>query len=135
LAALALIFCCVALVKMKRERWLWIPAVPTAWLLVCTLVAGWQKLFHEDPRIGFLASARRFSEAAASGEVLAPASSLGQMQRIVFNNHVDAGLCVLFMAVVVLTLFFGLRAALAARRSGSATAKETDHVPFDAVAR
>ncbi len=135
LAALALIFCCVAFVKMKRERWLWIPALPTAWLLICTLVAGWQKLFHADPKIGFLANARRFADAAARGELLAPAKSLEEMQRIVFNNRIDAGLCVLFMAVVVLTLFFGLRAALAARRSTTATAKETDYVALDAVAR
>jgi len=135
LAALALIFCCVALVKMKRERWLWVPALPTAWLLVCTLTAGWQKLFHEDPRIGFLANARRFSEALARDELLAPAKTVAEMRRIVFNNQLDAALCVLFMAVVVLTLFFGMRAALAARRNDAVTARETDYVALDAVAR
>ena len=135
LAALALIFCCVAFVRMKRERWLWIPALPTAWLLICTLVAGWQKLFHADPKIGFLANARRFADAAARGELLAPAKTIEEMQRVVFNNRIDAALCVLFMAVVVLTLFFGIRAGLAARRSGTATAKETDYVALDAVAR
>ena len=135
LAALALIFCCVAFVKMKRERWLWIPALPTAWLLICTLTAGWQKLFHADPKIGFLANARKFAEGAARGELLAPAKSLEQMQRIAFNNYLDAALCVLFMAVVLLTLFFGLRAALAARRSNAVTAKETEYVALDALAR
>ncbi|HEX2083836.1 MAG TPA: carbon starvation CstA family protein, partial [Xanthomonadaceae bacterium] len=135
LAALALIFCCVAFVKMKRERWLWIPALPTAWLLICTLTAGWQKLFHADPKIGFLANARKFAEGAARGELLAPAKSLEEMQRIAFNNYLDAALCVLFMAVVLLTLFFGLRAALAARRSSTVTAKETDYVALDALAR
>jgi carbon starvation protein len=135
LAALALIFCCVAFVKMKRERWLWIPALPTAWLLICTLTAGWQKLFHADPKIGFLANARRFAESAARGELLAPAKSLDEMRRIAFNNYLDAALCVLFMAVVLLTLYFGLRAALAARRSGAVTAKETDYVALDALAR
>ncbi|MEO6264005.1 MAG: carbon starvation CstA family protein [Luteimonas sp.] len=135
LAGLALIFCCVALVKMKRERYLWIPALPTAWLLVCTLTAGWQKIFHPDPRIGFLAGARKFADAAAAGEVLAPAKSLAEMQRVVFNNRLDAGLCALFMAVVLLTLLFGLRAALAARRSPGVTARETPHVALDAIAR
>ena len=86
LAGLALVFCCVAMVKMKRERYLWIPALPTAWLLVCTMTAGWQKLFDADPKIGFLANARRFADAGARGEVLAPAKSLEEMQRIVFNN-------------------------------------------------
>src|SRR5688500_2618140 len=42
LAGIALVFCSVVMVKMKREKFLWIPLIPTAWLLVCTLVAGWQ---------------------------------------------------------------------------------------------
>ncbi len=133
LAGLALVFCCVAMVKMKRERYLWIPALPTAWLLVCTMTAGWQKLFHSDPKISFLANARRFSDAIARGEVLAPAKSLEEMQRIVFNNQLDAALCALFMAVLLLTLAFGMRAALAARRSSVPTARETPYATFDAA--
>ena len=135
LAGLALIFACVALVKMKRERYLWVPLLPTAWLLVCTMTAGWQKLFDPNPKIGFIANARRFAEAAARGEVIAPAKSLGEMQRVVFNNYLDAALCALFMAVVVATIVFGLRAALAARRNHAPTAQETDYVALDALSR
>ena len=135
LAGIALIFCCVVMIKMKRERYLWIPALPTAWLLVCTLTAGWQKLFHPDPKIGFLANARRFADAAARGEVLGPAKSIEEMQRVVFNNYVDAALCALFIAVVLSTLFFGIRAAVAARRNATPTARENDYVALDAIAR
>lgn len=135
LAGLALVFCSVVMVKMKRERFLWIPLIPTAWLLICTLTAGWQKLFHPDPKIGFIANARRFADAAARGEVLAPAKSMDDMSRVIFNNYLDAGLCALFVLVVVATVFFGLRSALAARRTNMPTAKETDYVALDAVAR
>jgi len=133
LAGLAMIFVCATLVKMKRERYLWVAAVPTVWLLVCTLTAGWQKLFHADPKIGFLANVARFQDALARGEVLAPAKSLAEMQRVIFNNQLDAALCALFMSVVVLTLVFALRAALRARRSDAPTAMETPHVALDAV--
>jgi carbon starvation protein CstA len=133
LASMALIFVCVALVKMKREKYLWIPALPTAWLLICTMTAGWQKLFHPDPKIGFLANAEKFGAALAKGEVLAPAKSVKDMERIVFNNQLDAALCVLFMSVVVLMLFFAIRAALAARRNPSPTAQENEYVAFDAI--
>ncbi len=133
LASIAMIFVCVVMVKMKRERYLWIPALPTAWLLVCTMTAGWQKLFHADPKIGFLANADKFGTALASGEILAPAKSLKDMERIVFNNQLDAALCVLFMSVVVLMLVFGLRAALAARRQTQPTVQESDHVVLDAL--
>lgn len=133
LAGLAMIFVCAVLVKMKRERYLWVAAVPTVWLLACTLTAGWQKLFHPDPRIGFLANASRFSDALARGEVLAPAKSLDEMRRVLFNNQLDAALCALFMGVVVLTLVFAMRAALRARRSEVPTTMETPHVALDAV--
>ena len=95
---------------------------------MCTLTAGWQKLFHDDPKIGFLANARKFADAAARGEVLAPAKSLEDMQRVIFNNYVDAALCALFIAVLLATVFFGVRAALAARRVNAPSTRETDYV-------
>jgi carbon starvation protein len=135
LAGIALTFCCVVMVKMKRERYLWIPLLPTTWLLICTLTAGWQKLFHPDPKIGFLANAERFSAAASRGEVLGPASSLAEMHRVAFNNTLDAGLCALFIVVLLATVFFAARAALAARRTGSPTSKESEHVALESLAR
>ena len=116
LAAIALILCTVVLVKMKRERYAWVTAAPCLWLLVCTLTAGWQKMFHDNPAIGFLAHARKFRDALASGEILAPAKSLEQMNRIVFNDIVVASLCGLFMAVVLAMVIAGaitIRRALA----------------------
>jgi len=128
LAAMALIFATVCLVKMKRDRFVWTTLVPTTWLLICTLTAGWQKIFHANPRIGFLAHARVFSDARASGELLAPAQSIEQMQRIIVNDYVNASLAALFMSVVLALVFFGFRAALAARRSSIPTVREVGHV-------
>ncbi|MGG6461760.1 carbon starvation CstA family protein [Solilutibacter silvestris] len=131
LAAIALVFCCVVMVKSKRSRWLWVPAVPTVWLLACTLTAGWQKILHPNPKIGFLANAQKFSEAVARGEVLAPAKSLQDMQRVIFNNQLDAALCAVFVIVVVLTAIFGIREMLRAHWSTVPTARETPYVAFD----
>ncbi|WP_306673766.1 carbon starvation CstA family protein [Tahibacter caeni] len=133
LAALALILACAVLIKMKRDRYVWIAALPTAWLVLCTLTASWQKLFHENPKIGFVANARRFADAAGRGEILAPAKTVADMQRVVFNNYLDAALCGLFAVVVLVTLFFGIRAALAARRSSTPTALETPYVAAASV--
>ncbi|GAB3377442.1 carbon starvation CstA family protein [Lysobacter fragariae] len=134
LAGMALVFCCVVMVKMKREKYLWIPALPTAWLLLCTLTAGWQKIFHADPKIGLLANARKFADAAARGEVLAPAKSLEEMQRVAFNSTIDAVLCGVFMAVMLAMVFFGLRAALKARRANAPSTRESDYVALDSIA-
>jgi len=131
LAGLALIFASVALVKMKRESYLWVTAMPMAWLLLCTLTAGWLKVFAADPKIGFLAHARRFGAALAQDQVLAPAKSLADMQRVVRNDYVDASLALLFMAVVLITLVLGLLAALRARRAAAPSALEAPYFPVD----
>ena len=125
LAAMALTMCTVVLFRMKRERYAWVTLLPLSWLLICTLTAGWQKLFHPDPKIGFLAHADFFSDALAGGQVLAPAKSVAQMRQIVMNDYVNASLCALFVAVVLAMVFFGLRAILDARRAEGPTARET----------
>ncbi|WP_434382094.1 carbon starvation CstA family protein [Melittangium boletus] len=133
LAAIALTLSCVVLVKMKRERYLWIPALPTVWLVACTLTAGSQKVFGADPRVSFVAHARKFAAAAAEGKVLAPAKSVADMNQVIFNDYLDAGLTVLFMLVVVATLGFGIRSALKARASAEPTAHESPRVPLSSV--
>src|SRR5215510_11945932 len=70
LAGIALIMCTVVLFKMKRQRYAWVTILPTVWLLVCTLTAGWQKVFHANPAIGFVSHAWRFSDALSSDQVL-----------------------------------------------------------------
>ncbi|MGN6514003.1 MAG: carbon starvation CstA family protein [Lysobacteraceae bacterium] len=135
LAAIALVFCCVVLLKTRRARHLWIALLPTAWLLACTLTAGWQKLFDANPKIGFLANARRFGEALARGEVLAPATSLAQMRQVLLNNRIDAALCALLLAVVLATVAFGVSAAVAAVRHREMAAGESGDVALDAGLR
>ncbi|MBL8882876.1 MAG: carbon starvation protein A [Hyphomicrobium sp.] len=125
LACIALILCTVILFKLKRERYAWVTGLPMAWLAICTLTAGWQKLFHEDPKIGFLAQAQKYGDALAKGEVLAPAKDIGQMGRIVFNNYIDATMSAIFMALVIAMLAFGFMAIRAALASPTATARET----------
>ncbi len=134
LAAIALILATVVLVKMKRERYIWVTLIPTTWLLVCTLTAGLQKIFSDDPRVGFLANAARFRSAAANGEVLAPAKSAGQMQQIVFNNVIDAALAGLFILVLLSVLVYGLRACWRAYKTPHPTARESEYQPIHATA-
>jgi len=128
LAAIALVAATVVLCKMKRERYAWVTALPTAWLLVCTLTAGWQKLFHADPAIGFLAHAAKFAGAAADGRILAPAATMAEMNRIVLNDRIDATLCALFMIVVAATALFGVSAVRQALASPRPTCREVPEI-------
>ena len=133
LAAIALTVCCVILIRMKRDRYVWVPLLPTVWLVVCTLTAGWQKVFDENLRIGFLAHAAKYSDALAAGQILAPAKTIDEMHRIVTNDYVNSGLSLLFMAIVVIVIVFGIRTSLKARRIASPTASETPYVPLASV--
>jgi carbon starvation protein CstA len=125
LAGIALILCTSVLVKMKRERYVWVTLVPTAWLLVTTMTAGLQKIFHSDPRIGFLALAHKFSDAAAQGTILAPATSLAEMRRVAFNNYLDAAVCGVFVVLVCAMCVFAIKVCLGALRQVKPTAIET----------
>jgi len=124
LAGIALLLCTSVLVKMKRERYVWVTLVPTAWLLVTTLTAGVQKIFSADPKVGFLALAHKFGAAAAEGKVLAPAKSLDEMQRVVFNNYLDAAVCALFVLLVLAMCVFAVRICLKALGQATPSAQE-----------
>jgi carbon starvation protein len=128
LAGIALILATCVLFKMKRERFAWVTMVPATWLLICTLTAGWQKIFHDNVRIGFVAHAQKFQAAIDQGIVLAPAKSMEQMRQIVFNDYLDAGLAGFFMLVVLAVLGFGIRTVLAARANAVPSSKETPFV-------
>ena len=124
LAAIALLLCTSVLVKMKRERFVWVTLVPTVWLLVTTLTAGVQKIFHTDPRIGFVALANKFSDAAAKGTLLAPAKSIEEMRRVAFNNYLDAVVCGLFVLLVIAMCIATVRVCMRALKQVRPTAQE-----------
>ncbi len=104
LASMALILGTVILFKMKKEKYVWVTIVPTIFLFITSMTAGWQKIFHENPKIGFLAQANRFSDAIARGDVLAPAKSVAEMQTIVLSNQINAVLCGFFMIVAIVMI-------------------------------
>lgn len=122
LAGMALMLCAVVLFKMKRQRYAWVALVPTAWLLICTLTAGWQKAFSPDAKVGFLAIANKFQAPSQYTE--------SQLAQLVFNNRLDAGLTIFFMVVVVVLALFSIKTALAALKDPKPTAKETPYEPM-----
>jgi carbon starvation protein CstA len=130
LAGIALTLGTVVLFKMKRGRYAWVTVVPTVWLLICTLTAGWMKIFDANVKVGFVAHARKFQAALDAGQVLAPAKSAGEMRRVIFNDYLDAALCGFFMVVVLAVLLYGIRTALAARRNARPSVVET---PYEAA--
>jgi carbon starvation protein len=128
LAGIALILATVVLFKMKRAKYAWVTIVPTVWLLICTLYAGWLKVFDDNVRVGFVAHANKFQAALDRGELLAPAKDVAQMRQIIFNDYVDASMAGFFMIVVLAVLFYGIRTALRARADSNPSSAETPFV-------
>jgi carbon starvation protein len=128
LAAIALVFCTVVLFKMKRQRYAWVTIMPATWLVLCTLTAGLEKIFSSNPAVGFLTHARKFGDALAAGQVLAPAKSLGQMSQIVVNDYVDATLAAIFVAVVLSMVLYGVVHIRRALATPKATTAEVEFV-------
>src|SRR5574341_2470130 len=98
LAAVALCVATTILIKMDRARYAWVTLAPLAWLVTVTMTAGIEKVFSTDPRLGFLAHA-----ASLAG------SDVPDTARLIFNDRLDAGVALLFMAVVALLVAASVR--------------------------
>lgn len=133
LAAMALILGTVILFKMKKEKYVWITIFPTIFLFITCMTAGWQKIFHENPKIGFLAQANRFSDAIARNEILKPAKDIAEMQTIVFSNQINAILCGFFMIVAVVMLFAAIGVIRRALADPNPSTHESEAIYSDEV--
>jgi len=98
LAAIALCVATTIIIKMDKARYAWTTLLPLAWLAAVTLTAGWQKVFAEDVRLGFLAQARSLA-----------GSSAPNAGRLMLNARLDAGLTLFFMAIVVVVILTSAR--------------------------
>ncbi len=106
--------------------------VPLVWLLSVTMTAGVQKIFHNDPRIGFLSQAQSLRDktpalhaaiesAKQKGDPAALKSAekaVRDNRTLIFNNLLDAVVAGIFLALVVMIVLLSVRewVLLAARR-------------------
>ncbi len=93
--------------------------IPLLWLLTVTGTAGVQKLFHSNPKIGFLAGAKDTQEKreALRGQLgNIPADQLPAQNKLIaqlakqsFNFTLDATVTAFFLSLVVLMVLISLR--------------------------
>ncbi|QCX79015.1 Carbon starvation protein A [Streptomyces sp. YIM 121038] len=104
LAAVALAVCTTLLVKSGRLKWAWITGVPLVWDATVTLTASWQKVFSNDPRVGFFKQRSVYRDAIDDGKVLPPAKTMDDMHTVVTNSTVDGVLSAALAVLVVIVL-------------------------------
>ena len=103
LAAIALTLGTVLLIKHGKLRYAWVTAVPLVWDLVVTMTASYQKVFSDNPALGYFAQRQRYADALEAGTLLPPAQDADQMQQIVTNSTIN-GVLQSFFAVLVLVV-------------------------------
>lgn len=131
LAGIALLLGTTLLFKMGKKAYVWITLLPTTWLLIVTLTAGWQKLFDSNPKVGFLSHAKIFQTAYDDGKILAPAKTAAQMKQVLINDYVDATLTGVFMVVVIIVLISALRIWFKVITNHKLALHEEPYVPRD----
>ena len=99
LASVALCVGTTILIKAGKARYAWVTLLPLAWVLLVTMTAGWQKVFADDPRLGFLAHAAVTAQQIADG-----AMDPAQGARLIFNDRLDAVVAITFMLVTLLVV-------------------------------
>ncbi|MSU63259.1 MAG: carbon starvation protein A [Pedosphaera sp.] len=105
--------------RRSRPALALVTLVPLMWLLTVTGTAAVQKIWHSDPRIGFIAQGRAtFSRAgevrkqsgAATGSVMTTSSKqIEQLEKQGFNAYLDAAVTGFFLILVVLIFLISLR--------------------------
>ncbi|MFF9100926.1 carbon starvation CstA family protein [Streptomyces rubrogriseus] len=117
LAAIALALCTMLLIKTGKLRWAWVTGIPLVWDLAVTFMAGWQKIFDSDPKIGFFAQRDLYADALDEGKILAPAKSLDDMETVVLNSTVDGVIMAAFLVMVALVVVHAASVCVRAVRS------------------
>ncbi|WP_326583754.1 carbon starvation protein A [Streptomyces sp. NBC_00481] len=104
LAAVALAVTTTVLIKTGKLRWAWVTGIPLAWDVAVTFTAGWQKIFSDNPAIGFFALRDKYAAAIDKGELLPGATNMDDMHTIVLNNTVDGVIMAIFLLLVLTVL-------------------------------
>ncbi|MFE3200067.1 carbon starvation CstA family protein [Embleya sp. NPDC059237] len=118
LAAVALTVATTVLVKSGKLRWAWVTGVPLAWDVAVTYTAGLEKIFSDDPRIGFFAQRDRYADAIDAGKVLGPAKNMDDMHTVVLNSTVDGVLIAIFLVLIALVIANAAVVCVRAIRAG-----------------
>nr|WP_272871463.1 carbon starvation CstA family protein [Candidatus Frankia alpina] len=129
LAAIALTVVTTMLVKSRRMRWAWVTGVPLGWDVAVTFSAAWQKIFSDNPKLGFFAQRHRYADALENGKILAPAKSTSDMHRVVQNSTLDGILAIVFALLVLIVLVDAVRVCIRAVRTQTlVSTTEADYV-------
>ena len=98
LAGIALSFACVVIAKNGKKKFLFITAIPLAFILITTSSAAIEKVFSPDIKIGFLAAASELQIQINSG--ILSEEKIHLAKKMIFNQKLISILALSFMAIL-----------------------------------
>ena len=146
LAAIALTFVTVVVLKKGLFKWVWVPAIGLLWDLTVTLTASFHKIFSSVPAIGYWAQHRCYTKAqglidagtleAANGKYAwkegvcaINGQTQAQISAVIRNTFIDGTLSIVFVVLILLLLGVGVFMAVKAiRLGGLPTTEEPDQL-------
>mgnify|MGYP006059051891 FL=1 len=110
LAAIALSVGTAILIKTGRIKFAWITTIPLSWLLIITTTASYQKIFSDDIRIGFLASANSMAKKILEENL--SVQEINILEKLIFNLKLDTGITIFLVFILWIVVFDVLRIAI-----------------------
>ncbi|MBT0565569.1 carbon starvation CstA family protein [Williamsia sp. CHRR-6] len=130
LAAIALTVVLVVVVKKGLLKWAWIPGLPLAWDLTVTMTASWQKIFSDNPAIGYWANHRAFVNAKDQGlQTFKTAKTPDEIDAVIRNTFIQGTLSIVFAALVLIVVATGVWMCVRSIRAGGLPTTEDETVP------
>ncbi|MCX7872284.1 MAG: carbon starvation protein A [Verrucomicrobiae bacterium] len=110
-------------VILKKTAPALIALLPMIWLLSVTFTAGYQKIFHPDPKIGFISAAKKLEEKSPSlqkameeaikigdaTKIKAAETNLKANRALIFNNKLDAVVAATFITLVSIIVLLSIK--------------------------
>lgn len=129
LAAIALTVVLTIIVKRGQWKWAWIPGVPLAWDLLVTMTASWQKIFSDDPKLGYWKQHSLCQAAKDAGKGCLTAKTPEQVDIAIRNTFIQGTLSIVFAVLVLIVTVVGAIVCARAIRSGTVSSSETEEQP------
>ena len=110
LAAIALCVATGILIKSVKLRFAWVTGAPLIWLVIITTTASYQKIFSEDVRVGFIASANNMQQQINEG--LLDQDRIAILEKLILNLKIDTGITIFLVSILWIVLIDILSIAL-----------------------
>jgi carbon starvation protein len=111
LATIALCVASAVMIRTGKFKYIWITAIPLAFLVVVTSCAAYEKIFSLDPRISYFAAIQNIQD-----------------DQLLFNQYILIGLTLFFLTVLWVVLISTLSLAYRYLKGEKLTSTETPYI-------